>query len=540
MAAAATMPPPTMRRESHATVTTGYSAVSFVPTEYVQTAVSTYEDHVVIDMLIPPMRYLPPTLTVSQLTSQIQDDLVRELEKLGLGLGSRIASVAHPRSQYAEAEQFIRDASGHLIDPALLPQNHTEFQRARLGIRSLRGEPLLTYFPSPAPAKSKVVNGVPTTCPCVCCRSGCVGADPRTRKLAVIPEALAKDVHGRTIVNVSPESAAPSWKKTPSSTSKPLSSTLLGEPFTEAKKPAVSKAPPSSSKQPASLLTSRSTSKPQPQLKPQAKSQSQSHLLSPPQPQPQPRPTLTKIKPAKSLNDLRRTDSTSWTPSFTSTNLDPTPPVPTVPTDYLGSSVSSRDLKVPSTHKHSRVILRPGAPSRNAAASAATPAPETSGASADSQLRAQKGMSLFAPLQMSDELRAALTLTDLGPTYISPDLNRRTPPLSSPSSLGSTPRVRDTSRQDLSLSPPDTNIDATITPIAARYSRSMSNLRQKAHRDQEIPPIPSIPHDLALHPSPDLHHSQGSVYPGSGARMRIISGQVPYHRREGGGVFPIA
>ena len=79
------MPLPTVRKESSATITTGYSAVSFVPTEHVQTAVSEMDDHIVIDIIVPPTRYLPPTLTVAQIMKQIQEDLIRELENLGQG-----------------------------------------------------------------------------------------------------------------------------------------------------------------------------------------------------------------------------------------------------------------------------------------------------------------------------------------------------------------------------------------------------------------------------------------------------------------------
>jgi len=131
--------------------------------------------------------------------------------------------------------------------------------------------------------------------------------------------------------------------------------------------------------------------------------------------------------------------------------------------------------------------------------------------------RAQKGMSVFAPLQLSDDLAAALTLNDLGSTDISPELSRHTPPLSSPSSIGSTPRVRgDTSRRQ-DLSPPDSSIDATATPIAARFSRSLSNLRQKAQRDAEIPPVPQTPATL-------LHAPKAPTYAAPNSRVRILSG----------------
>ena len=97
------MPLPTVRKESSATITTGYSAVSFVPTEHVQTAVSEMDDHIVIDIIVPPTRYLPPTLTVAQTRPPPHDALTREREPLRQGLGSSIASVAHPRRLYAES-----------------------------------------------------------------------------------------------------------------------------------------------------------------------------------------------------------------------------------------------------------------------------------------------------------------------------------------------------------------------------------------------------------------------------------------------------
>ena len=95
------LPAPTLHHESSATVTKGHSAVSFVPTEHVQTAVSEFGDHIVIDTIIPPSRYLPPTLSVTKLANQIQTELEGELQRFGLGMGSQVASVAHPRSKEA-------------------------------------------------------------------------------------------------------------------------------------------------------------------------------------------------------------------------------------------------------------------------------------------------------------------------------------------------------------------------------------------------------------------------------------------------------
>ena len=81
--------------------------------------------------------------------------------------------------------------------PALLGVSPEEVERARaLGIRSLRGEPYLTYFPDPEPAPPAQVNGAVTTCPCVCCRLGCPGADPETHRLPILEDALAPEERG--------------------------------------------------------------------------------------------------------------------------------------------------------------------------------------------------------------------------------------------------------------------------------------------------------------------------------------------------------
>ena len=174
-----------------ATVTEGYSAVSFVPTDMPQTAVSVFEDMIVIDTIMPPTRYLPPTLSMTQLAAQMQTDLLAEIERLGLGNGSQVGSIAHPRSEAAEAEppRGMRK-TGEQLSSKLRPQDK---RRAELGIRSLRGEPYLSYFPAPKAGAPTVVNGVPTTCPCVCCQSGCSGPDPTTGRLAVISSSLAPE-----------------------------------------------------------------------------------------------------------------------------------------------------------------------------------------------------------------------------------------------------------------------------------------------------------------------------------------------------------
>ncbi|WFD21848.1 hypothetical protein MEQU1_000504 [Malassezia equina] len=469
--------PPKVRHESHATVTMGYSAVSFVPTEHVQTAVSDFGDHIVIDTIIPPARYLPPTLSVAKLAGQIQDDLVRELGRLGLGMGSRVASVAHPRSKEAEAEQFVRTPKGHLVDPALQPKSE-QYTRASLGIRSLRGEPLLTYFPDPKGAEPVLVQGAPTTCPCVCCRSGCAGADPATGKLALLPEALAKDAAGNILVDVPPQ---------PSS-SHVASNTTLGEPFTEAKKATVPAPVPkpatTTSATPAPAVQTRivpvQPSEPLPPSK--AAVQAAASRIQP--------VGAMVVKPVKSLGDLRgRRAQAPMVPtpaSLPPVNERPLPPGPPASSQALAST-------------QSRITVRPTGLQRPVVAT--LPVRDTE---ASSQ-RAEKGMSVFAPLQMSEELRHALTLNDISSLSFSPEGGRRTPPLSSPSSVGSTPRYQGShTRPDVSPIP---LFDTSATPIAARYCRSVGNLRQKARED--LPPLPPLPKDMAV-PGP--------------TRVRILSG----------------
>lgn len=192
-----------------ATVTEGYSAVSFVPTDMPQTAVSVYKDMIVIDTIMPPTRYLPPTLSMTKLAAQMQTDLLAELERLGLGHGSQVGSIAHPRSDAAEAEPPRGyHKSGQQISLKLRPQDK---RRAQLGIRSLRGEPYLSFFPSPQAGEPVVVNGATTSCPCVCCRSGCSGADPSTGRLPVIESALVPEPKEQVSkkVQVSAEDKAP-------------------------------------------------------------------------------------------------------------------------------------------------------------------------------------------------------------------------------------------------------------------------------------------------------------------------------------------
>lgn len=470
--------PPKVRHDSHATVTMGHSAVSFVPTEHVQTAVSDFGDHIVIDTIIPPARYLPPTLSVAKLAGQIQDDLVRELNRLGLGMGTRVASVAHPRSKDAEAEQFVRTPQGHLVDPVLQPKNE-QYTRACLGIRSLRGEPLLTYFPDPKGAEPVLVHGAPTTCPCVCCRSGCAGADPATGKLALLPEALAKDAAGNILVDVPPQP----------STSQAASSTTLGEPFTEAKKtasPVPAPAPaPTATPTPAPAIRTRIVPVPSSERMPSSNAavQAAASRIQP--------VGATVVKTVRSLGNLRGHRAAApmfLTPaSLPQTRERPLPPGPPVSAQALAPT-ESRISTRPSGGLHAgarQVPVREEVPSQ----------------------RAEKGMSVFAPLQMSDELRHALTLNDLSSLSLSPEGGRRTPPLSSPSSMGSTPRYQGShARPDVSPIP---MFDTSSTPIAARYCRSAGNLRQKARED--LPPLPPLPKDVSA--------------PGQ-TRVRIISGHA--------------
>lgn len=465
----------------------GHSAVSFVPTEHIQTAVSDFGDHIVIDTIIPPARYLPPTLSVTKLAGQIQDDLVRELERLGLGFGSRVASVAHPRSKDAEAEQFVRTPKGQLVDPALQPKNE-QYTRACLGIRSLRGEPLLTYFPDPKGAEPVLVQGAPTTCPCVCCRSGCAGADPTTGRLALLPEALAKDAAGNILVDVPPQ---------PSS-SQVASSTTLGEPFNEAKKASapVPATAPTPAPAPAPAPAPEPTTTPAPAIRTRVMPVPPSAAVPPSSAAVQAAASriqpvgATAIKPVKSLGDLRGRAAPPMFPtpaSLPPVSERPLPPGPPTSAQALASTQSRITVRPPGGLQAgvSPVTVREEVPSQ----------------------RAEKGMSVFAPLQMSEELRHALTLNDLSSLSLSPDGGRRTPPLSSPSSMGSTPRYQGShTRPDVSPIP---MLDTSATPIAARYCRSVGNLRQKARED--LPPLPPLPKDASV-PGP--------------TRVRIVSGHA--------------
>ncbi|KAL4400056.1 hypothetical protein ACI68E_002971 [Malassezia pachydermatis] len=495
MTTASSVPPPTVRHESNATVTMGYSAVSFVPTEHVQTAVSDYGDHIVIDTIIPPSRYLPPTLSVAKLAGQIQEDLVHELERLGLGMGSRIASVAHPRSKEAEAEQFIRGPGGQLLDPALLPQNSEHFARARLGVRSLRGEPLLTYFPTPKGAEPTKVNGSVTTCPCVCCRSGCTGADPATGRLPLLPEMMAKDQYGNVLVDVPGGSAF--TESTPTATAVPPAATAaagskaatLGKPFDEAKRSQV---------QPTSSVTPVPVAVPTPadQAATPAAAAVSSRTPQAPQTMPSSRPA-NHLHTAKSMGDLLMASSSE---------------VPPLPKD-AAPSVPNKTSRL--TVRASPLMASSKSTGNTSVSTRHTELPSTK----QPTTRAEKGMSVFAPLQVSNEFEEALTLHDLSSLSLSPDMGRRTPPLSSPSSIGSTPRIPDARRAD--GSPPESLLpDPSVTPIAARYSRSASNLRQKA-REQELPPLPPLPKDLS---SPTLSSVQDTM---PVSRVRIVPNPSP-------------
>lgn len=455
MPAAAALPAPTVRKETHATVTTGYSAVSFVPTDSIQTAVSDYGDHIVIDTIIPPSRYLPPTLSVANLASQIQENLVDELGRLGLGMGSRVASVAHPRSREAEAEQFVRGPHGELLDPALMPQNRSEYTRARLGIRSLRGEPLLTYFPSPKGAAPAVVNGKSTTCPCVCCRSGCAGADPATGRLQLLSDHLAKDVNGNIIVDV----------PSPTAATAPAAATAAAAP-----------APTTA---PAATAASRVTRRPSPPRT----AAGPMGISTLGRPFYESKPTTSTLHTARSMGDLRgATRAAAW-PSQ--------PPVSAA-----------------------------RAPGRRVGADAA---PARAGAAGAPPTHVDPGMELFSSLNSHENLASTLTLHNLSSLSLSPEMGRTTPPLSSPSSVGSTPRVPDSRFNE--PSPPRTGARGVpvATPVAARYSRSMSNLRRKAH-EQELPPLPPLPSTLA---SPPVAPAVSDAYDAHSSRVRILSGHAP-------------
>lgn len=483
------VPGPTLRHESNATVTTGSSAVSFVPTDQVQTAVSNYGDYIVIDTLVPPSRYLPPTLSVAKLAGQIQTDLVSELNRLGLGMGSRVASIAHPRSKEVEAEQFVRTPSGDLIDPALSSTGHPgDSRRAHLGVRSLRGEPLLTYFPPPAAAEPTSVGGQVTTCPCVCCRSHCVGADPQTKRLPILTGSLAADEAGNALVS------APSAKELVPSTSE---HTALGAPFSEAPSP----------RSIVRLVDGKRE--------------------------------VRSVAPHKSLGDLRTTAAMQQ-------------PVPALHASRRHLTPPSRKVETweEEPRPAARITVRPSG-ALGTAQIPVSPAPPT---------RAEKGMSVFAPLQLSQDLESQLVLDEsYTQNHISPPRGvHTTPPLSSPSSYASSRYYRETDSSPGSAY----SVDPSSTPIAARYSRSTSNLRQKAAKDRELPPLPPMPTTIPApiqpmqptwaqrsqpaaqtpvkapaHSTPPLQYeaTMGQFGyepsgPSQGTRVRVIAGNSPLNR----------
>ena len=154
-------------------------------------------------------------------------------------------------------------------------------------------------------------------------------------------------------------------------------------------------------------------------------------------------------------------------------------------------------------------------------------------------------------LQLSDELASQLVLHDdvTPPRHV----HATTPPLSSPSSFTSSRSQRETDS-----SPGSTySVDPSSTPIAARYSRSTSNLRQKA-RERELPPMPPMPTTVPqpIQPvqqpvfGPSTAPTAGSVTPAKqlaldeyefralpprattpgGTRVRIVAGNSPLTR----------
>lgn len=496
---------PTLRREGNATVTTGYSAVNFVPTDKIQTSVSYMDGYLVIDTLIPPSRYLPPTLNVTQLAAEMQTDLLNEIRRLGLGQGSPVGAIAPPWSPEVEAEQFVRMPNGELIDPALAPTGHPDdSRRACVGIRSLRGEPLLTYFPTPDAAEMTSVNGKVTTCPCVCCRSHCNGADPRTKRLPVIESALARDEAGRILLDaltplVPPPSTSATVRVAPPTTmlatgpsaSRPVPTTSLGAPFNESP----------SGRSVVRLVNGKRETR--------------------------------SVAPHKSLNDLRTTASLQPPPVTERRHLTPPRKVETWED---------------TTRPAARITVRP-----SGALSTTSPMPQATAAEPTTTIasRANKGMSVFAPLQLSDELASQLVLHDdvTPPRHV----HATTPPLSSPSSFTSSRSQRETDS-----SPGSTySVDPSSTPIAARYSRSTSNLRQKA-RERELPPMPPMPTTVPqpIQPvqqpvfGPSTAPTAGSVTPAKqlaldeyefralpprattpgGTRVRIVAGNSPLTR----------
>ncbi|WFC98533.1 hypothetical protein MYAM1_001261 [Malassezia yamatoensis] len=483
---------PTLRHEPNATVTTGYSAVNFVPTDKIQTAVSYMDGYMVIDTLIPPSHYLPPTLDVTKLAAEMQTDLVNELNRLRLGKGSSAGAIAHPRSQEVEAEQFVRLPTGELIDPALAPTSHPDdYRRARLGIRSLRGEPLLSYFPSPSAADTTYVNGVKTSCPCVCCRSNCPGANPHTKRLPVIDSALAHDQYGHVLLDEN----TPLVPSTSTSSSKNVTELPRRDEIRIAVKPSEPVAKSGTLGAPfAETLTGRSVVR----------------LVNG-------KREVHNVAPHKSLGDLRAT-----VPLQSSVSVERRHMTPPRKLETWQQPIS------PST----RITMRSTGTAPNSSTQPIQPVNESVHMPSSHM---EKGMSVFAPLQLSDDLETQLSLQE----QVSPrgGTHTITPPLSSPSSFTSSRSQRETD------SSPGSNcsVDPSSTPIAARYSRSSSNLRQKA-RDREVPPLPPMPitvpdpKEPLRQPKPSFHDAledpvlpQRSSTPG-GARVRIVAGNSPLHR----------
>ncbi|WFD29337.1 hypothetical protein MSPP1_000346 [Malassezia sp. CBS 17886] len=546
---------PTVRQESSATVTKGYSAVSFVPTDQLQTSVSDFGDHIVIDTIIPPSRYLPPTLSVAKVAGQIQSDLLREFDRLGLRDGSQVAAIAHPRSVDAEAERFTRTPSGTLIDPALGPHAGPDnARRAAMGIRSLRGEPLLTYFPDPAAAEPVLLGGNATTCPCVCCRSGCEGADPQTARLPILPRALARDPAAELsadevpAVPLPPRDApvpVPKAAEVAATTALPVPSRDTAQRYVPRPRPvdvaprAPAVAVVDTAQRRAEAPSTRSTvlshsagaahaRRRSAEVVPGAgalgapfmeSNQAKRSVIKLLRPNRAKRPLATH----RSLGDLKSATSASPPPP-----VPKGPAAPTVRATNAASGLSAARVHraaaplqsaVPPSAAHPMQQPAPRTPRRARAPQAAVPqatdamraltlrnAPETAPAP-----RLERGMSVFAPLQLTSDLDHMLALggtSDLpytqalgaGLPELSPSLAaHRTPPLSSPSSVASS---RFDANREVDASPSSTySADAGQTPIAARFARTPQRQRVRSasagssreHIISTPPPVPALP-----------------------------------------------
>ncbi|WFD05168.1 hypothetical protein MVES1_000494 [Malassezia vespertilionis] len=419
------LPGPTVRRETNAIVTTGHSAVSFVPTNEIQTSVSTVDDYIVIDMIIPPTQYMAPTLSMAKLSGQLQTDLINELNRLGLKDGSRIAAVAHPRSKEAEAEQFYRNTNGELVDPALDPVHRPDdYRRAKLGIRSLRGEPLLTHFPDPNPAVPVNIAGLISTCPCVCCRSGCTGADPFTKRLPILPRALARE---------------------------PVSPNAQEAPLTQTHETVFSVRPVIPAPAPRTVSKDHTVVTPVPQL--------------PAFDIDKPRTFRTEATPQTIVKVLRTpTNQVSASKSYGD-----------MQSQFQATSIS---YELPRRHATPPIRSEMDRWAEEQARQIRSVRAERTTKRGNALQRTEKGTSVFAPLQLSENLEAALALDHVPRGHL-------TPPLSSPSSFNS-------SRGEKGVDSSPNSSFGTSTPIAARYSRSSSNLRQK-HKDSALPPVPPVP-----------------------------------------------